>query len=279
MTGIRRAVVWGLAALVWAPALALGQAAGPSVPDLTVEQMEAFLLTAEIQSMRRIGEGTTGAQIATLSDGQLTHDAQVQAIDESRASIELGGRLVLNFVDSYRYNVAAYRLARFLGIENVPVSVVRRVQRDPAAVTWWLDDVAMRERDRLEQRAGGEASAFLSQQLQRMYVFDALIWNWDRNRGNMLWSSDWTLWMIDHTRAFRFDEELRTPQELQRVERSLLEALRGLTADAVAGAVGDTLTEREIAALLVRRDLIVAHYDARITERGEAAVLYDLTPP
>ena len=34
-------------------------------------------------------------------------------------------------------------------------------------------------------------------------VFDELIANRDRNIGNMLWTSTWKMWMIDHTRAFR----------------------------------------------------------------------------
>ena len=76
------------------------------------------------------------------------------------------------------------------------------------------------------RHAGAEASVYMVQQLQRMRVFDALIWNWDRNLGNMLWASDWTLWMIDHTRAFRLDQELHRPSELLRIERSLLDAMR-----------------------------------------------------
>ena len=40
-------------------------------------------------------------------------------------------------------------------------------------------------------------------QVQMMNVFDALIYNTDRNRGNILITPDWRLWMIDHTRAFR----------------------------------------------------------------------------
>ena len=34
-------------------------------------------------------------------------------------------------------------------------------------------------------------------------VFDQLIGNIDRNVGNLLITSDWRIWAIDHTRAFR----------------------------------------------------------------------------
>lgn len=109
-----------------------------------------------------------------------------------------------------------------------------------------------------------------------MYVFDALIWNWDRNLDNMLWASDWTLWMIDHTRAFRLDQELHRPSELLRIERSLLDAMRALTAEGVRDAMDGVLTVWEIGALMARRDLLVAHYDARIVERGKNVVLYTI---
>lgn len=157
MTTVRRAAGPLLIAVICAVAPVAAQQPAAESLALTIEQQETFLRTAEIQSMRRIGEGTTGAQVATLSDGDVTHDAQVQTVDESRFSIQLGGGRVLNFVDSYRYNIAAYRMARALGIDNVPVSVKRRVGRRDAAVTWWLDDVVMDERDRLERRAGVES--------------------------------------------------------------------------------------------------------------------------
>ena len=276
MTTMRRGAGLLLIAAICAVAPVAAQQPTAGSPTLTVEQQETFLRTAEILSMRLIGEGTTGARVATLSDGDVTHDAHVQTVDDSRDSIQLGGRRMLNFVDSYRYNIAAYRMALALGIGNVPVSVKRRVGSMDAAVTWWLDDVAMDERDRRERRAGAEARLYVSRQLQRMYVFDALIWNWDRNLGNMLWASDWTLWMIDHTRAFRLGQELRRPSELFQIEPSLLDAMRALTAEGVRDAMDGVLTIWEIEALIARRDLLVAHYDALIRKRGENVVLYTI---
>jgi len=34
-------------------------------------------------------------------------------------------------------------------------------------------------------------------------LFDQLIYNTDRNLGNLLIDKSWRLWMIDHTRAFK----------------------------------------------------------------------------
>ena len=89
--------------------------------------------------------------------------------------------------------------------------------------------------------------------------------------GNILWTSDWKMWLIDHTRAFRWDEGLLKPDQLTRCERGFLERMRGLTAESIASVMGDAMTKPELTGLLARRDLIVKHFDDRIAKYGEAA--------
>jgi hypothetical protein len=109
-----------------------------------------------------------------------------------------------------------------------------------------------------------------------MIVFDELIQNRDRNAGNILWSSDWRLWMIDHTRAFRLGKDLLRPTSLTICDRALLERMRELTRPDLAAAVGKSLTAPEIDALLTRRDRIVMLFDERITSLGQGGVLFSL---
>ena len=54
----------------------------------------------------------------------------------------------------------------------------------------------------------------------------------------------------------------------------LFTQLRALTEPALKDAVERHLTGSEIDAVLARRDLIVAHFERLIAQRGEAAVLY-----
>jgi hypothetical protein len=107
-----------------------------------------------------------------------------------------------------------------------------------------------------------------------MRVFDELIANRDRNAGNLLWTVDGKMWMIDHTRAFRLNASLYNPKLLERCERSLLEALRGLTLESITAAVGHSLMKPEIEAILQRRDTIVKLFDDKVKERGERVALY-----
>ena len=98
---------------------------------LTSKQIEEFLLTAKIVGAKPAHKGSTNSFRLTLSDGKLTHDAHFQAIDEHKAMTQMaGGRTEMNFVDSYKYNIAAYRLAEMLGLDVVPVYVERKYRGD-----------------------------------------------------------------------------------------------------------------------------------------------------
>ena len=271
-------------ALVLSPGLLLAQnAAVATKPALTPEQIEKFLLTAEILRTRDIGKGVTDSRIATLSDGSLTHDAHVQSVSVEMPVFQSRTRTEMNFKDQFRYNIAAYRISRLLGLTNVPVSVQRRVERSQAAVTWWVDDVLMDELERLKREKAKTMPAGWRPEktagyIHAMRVFDELIANTDRNVGNQIWTSDGRLWLIDHTRAFRLQRQLTKPQILERCDRDLLKGLRGLTIDSVTAAVDQTLTRDEIAAVIARRDLIVKHFEDRIKAINEPAVLYTLIP-
>jgi hypothetical protein len=156
------------------------------------------------------------------------------------------------------------------------MSVERKVQGKPVAMTWWIDDVILDEGARQKEKTVGPNPSRTASQIHIMRVFDELIQNRDRNAGNLLWTSDWKMWMIDHTRAFRLGKDLLKPQQLERVERSLFEKIRELTASELTAAMEAILTAEEIKALLTRRDAIVTLFDARIAQRGEGVVLFTL---
>jgi hypothetical protein len=276
----RRAAV--LSALVFA--IGVATAVAQNAPDatrpaLTGPEMEAFLLNGKIVGRGRETKGVTAALRVTLTDGRLTHDAQVQDVDIYKPLFNATRKATeIDFRDSYRYNIAAYRLARLLGLDNVPMSVLRTVDGKPASVTWWVDDVVMDEagREALKTNPLGPNPSRTGGYLQLVRVFDELIQNRDRNKDNLLWTRDWTMWMIDHTRAFRTDHKLLRPETLDTCERNLLAGLKRLTHATLTAAVGTSLIKPEIDALMERRDVIVKLFDDKIAKRGEAAALYTL---
>src|SRR5688500_16830710 len=113
-----RTLILGLLVIAAPQVIAAQQAV-----TLAPEEMEVFLKTARIVSTRDAGNGVTNSRRATLSDGTITHDAHIQVIDEAKPVFQAGASTEINFKDSYRFNIAGYRLARLLGMDNVPMSV------------------------------------------------------------------------------------------------------------------------------------------------------------
>jgi hypothetical protein len=180
----------------------------------------------------------------------------------------------LNFVDSYRYNLAAYALASLVGLEHMmPVYVERRWNGQTGSMGWWVTTL-MDEGERLKKKVQPPRPAEWNYQMYRMRVFAALVRDTDRNLGNVLITPDWKVMMIDFTRAFRLQPELLHIQDLNRLDRNLLPKLEALERTTVKQAVGDWLTQAEIDAMMKRRDLLVAHYKKLIAEQGEDKVLY-----
>jgi hypothetical protein len=278
MTRIRSSAVITLAVMALAAQAAVGlaQTAAPSVPTLTRAEQEEFLLNAKILKTRPAGQGVTNSLRATLSDGRITHDAHVQKVDISKLEFRGTRGTELNFKDSYKYNVAGYLLDKLLDLNMVPVSVERKVGADYAAVTWWVDDFLVDEGQRRKQKLEAPDQGFYAQQMHIMRVFDQLIMNTDRNLGNLVWTTDWRLWMIDHTRAFRRQASLTAPATLLRMERKLFEKMKALDASTLEATMGRFLTKDEIKALLSRRDEIVELFTDAMAKRGEAAVMYTM---
>ena len=250
----------------------------PAAAQPTVEEQAAFLSTAKVVKSAPIGKGVTRPFRLTLSDGTITHDAAFQSVNQERKMSRTGrgGALELKFVDSWRFNIAAYRIAQLLGIGHmVPVSVERKWDGKQGALTWWVDDVLMDEEERRRTNTEPPDRDEWTRQQLRMRVFTQLAYDTDRNQGNILITRDWRLIMIDFTRAFRSWDQVPEPlTTIRRCDRALLSAMRGLSKAQVRTATGPYLTVFEVDALMARRDILVNHFDALIARVGEAHVLY-----
>lgn len=263
----RRMMLGGLCSL---PGILQPQTQEAAAKRLTEEQKIQFLLTAKIGRTRSASRGVTGTQRATLSDGSLTHDASIQSIDESKATFQTAMGTELNFRDSWKFDVAGYKLDRLLGLNMTPVSVERRYKGSSACFTWWVDDVLMLELDRVKKKVQPPDVLSWNEQMEIVRVFDQLIFNTDRNLGNLVIDRRWRIWMIDHSRAFRMSHDIREPKNLTRCDRALLAKMKELTEPQLTSAMGEYLTKMEIQGMLARRDKIVKHFE----EKG-SGFLYD----
>ncbi len=195
-------------------------------------EKEDFLRTAGIVGTVGVLGGVTKSVRITLRNEQGTHDAHVQTIDQAAAKFEgRGGQWELNFRDTYKFNVAAYLLDRMLDLNMVPATVERIVDGKPSAVTWWIDDVLMDEKERLAKNVTPPrwARPNWNRQINILLVFDQLIANRDRNLGNIIITKNWTVWLIDHTRAFRMYKDLIDPGNLTACDRPFWPTSAGWT--------------------------------------------------
>ncbi len=247
-----------------------------SAASLTDDQKEQFLLQAKIIKKKGTKVGTTGTSRLTLRGESLTHDASLQSIDVFKDRFQTATGMEFNFRDSYKFNIAAYRLDRLVNLNMVPVSVERKVTGASASVTWWVDDVQMLELERYKKKISAPRRAEWNDQMYNVRVFNELVFNTDPNLGNLLITQDWKLRMIDFSRAFRTHDELRNPKNLTRIDRRVYDGLRSLTREKVDSALGSLLRKAEIDGLLARRDRILELFDAKIAEKGKGMVVCKL---
>jgi hypothetical protein len=243
-------------------------------PNLTKEQVKQFLLTAKVVKSQRSKKGITNPWRLTLTDGTVTHDASFQIIDEHKPTMQLASGIEANFVDSYKYNIAAYQLAELLGIDDMmPVYVERKWKGDVGSLSWWLP-VKMDEVERHKQGLTAPDPDAWNNQMYKIRVLDQLVYDNDPNLTNVLIGEDWKIWRIDFSRAFRLSKDLRDPKDLVRCDRQLFEKLKTLDGNELAEKTKHYLTKDEVKALMARRDKIVAQFQKLISEKGENEVLY-----
>jgi hypothetical protein len=244
-------------------------------PVHSCSEMEHFLLTAHSSTFRPVAAGVTGTQKMTLDDGTMRHDAHLQTIDERKTEFQgANGSAELNFRDSYKYNIAAYELAKLLNLNMVPPYVERSLMGNRGSVSWWVDN-AMMESDRYKKHVAIPDNENWNNQMYLVRIFHELVYDTDPNLTNILITKDWQLWVIDLTRGFRLSEKLRDPKNLVQCDRRLLARLREIDRDMLKEKLGPWLTNSEIKALDARRVKIVHFFDTEIKAKGASAVLFD----
>jgi hypothetical protein len=249
---------------------------GKPLPFHTDEELLEFLRTADVKSEKHLSGGITFPTKVLLEKDGVRADAIFRDVNESRNTpVFGGGRGELYFRDSYIYEPAAYELSRLLGLNNVPPATLRKLDRKNGSVQIWLEGAVSDKA--MGHHVHAPDPVQWNKQLQMMNVFDALIYNTDRNSGNLIIAPDWKLWLIDHTRAFRRLNALPDGPPINQCERGFYQKLKGLDETVVRETLKPYLSSFELEALWKRRGLILERLDKLIAEKGEAQVLYEFT--
>ncbi len=243
---------------------------GEPLPFNNDEEIVDFLSTAEILERTRIDEGINRTwKLLMEKDGVRAH-AIFREVDITEKNKRVGPIFFLFFRDSYIFDCAAYEMAVLLGMDNVPPAVLSTVNRTPGSVQLWVEGAHKIDTIDFDPPIALD----WVHQMATMYLFDALIYNVDRHKGNLMIDDDYKLWLIDHGRAFQRKSDPYTIDQVQTVDRRIWERLRELDEATITEAMGDYLDSAEVAALMARHRKLVDHINKRIEELGEERVLF-----
>ena len=245
------------------------------------DEIERFLLTAEILRTEPIGEGVTKPTKVTLGKEGI----------EGKAVWKNPSGMLFGFQDGWQYENAAYRMDKLIGLNMVPPTAERALNGKKGSLQYWVET----ECSLLDlQERGTSIPESARESTDRMkYVaraFDSLIANEDRTQQNVRYTRDWRTILIDHSRSFRSGREFTVkllfgprgtrkntdgrPFLYRRLPRAFVDSLKAMTFESVKGAVGTYLTDVEIRSLLARRDLLLEDVAEMIKAQGEGQVLY-----
>jgi len=253
---------------------------GKPLPFQTDQEIMEFLRTAEVVKVEKIPEGVTKPQKLYLEKDGIRAKAvfRYKEIKKKRWNDPNAGPRV-DFRDLCTYECAAYRLSRLLGMNNIPPTVRRKVKGKNGTVQIWVEG-AMTDTHRLTEKILIPDPLRWKRQDQLMLIWDELIYNDDRNKGNVLIDQDWNVWLIDHTRAFRVYSEIReaNTEKIKHCEKLLWEKLKALDKEAVKAELDEYLRSTEIDGIMKRCNLLVEHIQGLIDQRGEEVVLFEFRP-
>ncbi len=241
--------------------------------DVAIEQ--CLLSASVVKKTGNLKGATRPVRMKVECDGQ-TRSAVFKTMDVfRRGRTEMqDGTWEMNFGDSYRFERAAYLVDRELGLNMVPVAVIREVKRTDGALIDWITD-ATHENDPERPLSPAEVAA-LAPQKAIMHLFDALIYNFDRNVKNWMVEGD-RLYLIDHSRSFRELGELPESYLKRRawLTRDLAGKLKALDEERLTLLLEDLVTRGQIRALLSRRDQILEKIARDGEEYGETVVFHE----
>lgn len=228
------------------PALLEGQPASGQKPSAKIwlgryEEIEDYLRAAECERMEVLNPSMTrctlraGGPVARMAWRPLP------------PGVHRG------FRESSKTEIAGYELDKLLKMDMVPPTVERQLDGITGSAQLWVENVTDSRTDASpaeQNRAGWE------NQLVRMTMFDNLIGNRERNRATMLRDAGWNLILIDHSRAFGTDTELR--HKMSRADEGLWARIESLTRKQLDTVLGPWLDDDQIAALVERREKMKA---------------------
>ena len=244
--------------LLWLPAISSqgppsGEPPGAKTWVGRYHEIEEYLRNADCVSMKWFAPNH--AARCTLRSGGPIGGMAWRPMPGERTGVVPGGASVIRqgFRESYMTEIAAYELDKLLELDMVPPTVERQMHGIKGSAQQWVEDVVDATDPAVPE--GKDRTHWESEQL-RMTMFDMLIGNRARVRGNMLRDKAWNLILVDHSRAF--GTGIKPVGRLTAVDRAVWARIEGLTRGQLEQALQAWLDQDEIEVILKRRDMMRA---------------------
>ena len=223
-------------------------------------EFEAALRDGKISKMESVPIGVTKPQRGYLEGGPVARFAW-KVLPPGYKS---------GFMESYKAEIAAYRVDQMLELHRVPPMVERKYDGKVGVAVYWIENT--KSWDAKNPPRGPEPN--WSREIVRMKMLDLLIGNIDRNQGNLIYDADWHLMLIDHSRAFINKKDLKGIAELGSVDRALWAKMQAMTFESLKAGLGEWVNDNELKAMIIRRDLMAKAIEQLVAKKGEGSVFF-----
>jgi hypothetical protein len=237
----------------------------PPPKALPNREMEDFLRTAAVVGRGPGPGGRTDAWRLTLESGGTVRTALFKYIDRRRPD---------PLADSYKYELAAYALDKYLMLGYVPPIVEYRVDQTPGALQTFVANSISEANRKARHLEPSDPEAF-EKSMTDLKVFQNLVYDDCQNEKDTLIDRDeWKVSRVDFSEAFAPKKDTVPHCDIRKCSRLLYKKFNGWDDKAVAGLMAPYLNEEEIRALNSRRELIFRYIQRLIEVAGEANVLF-----
>ncbi|OGD09955.1 MAG: hypothetical protein A2Y86_03135 [Candidatus Aminicenantes bacterium RBG_13_62_12] len=237
----------------------------PPPTALPPKEMEEFLRTASVVGRGPGPGGRTDAWRLTLEADGVVRTALFKYIDRRRPD---------PLADSYRYDLAAYALDKYLVLGFVPPIVPYQVDKTPGALQAFVAN-SISEADRKEQHLVPRDPEAFEKSMTDLMVFQNLVYDDCQNEKDTLVNHDnGKIFRVDFSEAFA-PKRVTVPRcDIRKCSRLLYKKLNGWDDKTVASLMAPYLNDEEIRALNMRREIIVRYIQKLIEIVGETNVLF-----